>query len=126
MVPVERNGHITVYPDTLLDCFRVFLAEKNCLPGKDMFGLMEIAVRHKRQPLQTDGIEDIIPIGDFPGVEQWSVLVNVLPKIERVLSPMRLELMRVRSDGESRLTVNLCDGPSDTQAGINWAFQVNG
>jgi len=71
-----------------------------------MFRFVEIAIGDERQSLQTDWIEDVISICHFPSIQQWRVLVDMFPKIERVLAPMGLEFMRVRRDCQCTLGVN--------------------
>jgi hypothetical protein len=69
VIAIQRNRDIPIYPNTLLDRFGLLLAEKHSLPGKNVFGFVEIAIGNERQPLQPDRIEDIIPIRHFPSIQ---------------------------------------------------------
>src|SRR3979411_221421 len=102
MIAIRGDRYVPVYSNTLLDSFRFLFTEKHRLPGKDMFRFVEIAIGDERQSLQTDWIEDVISICHFPSIQQWRVLVDMFSKIERVLSPMGLEFMQMRRDGQCR------------------------
>ena len=69
-ITVEGDGHVFVAADAILDGLGVLLAMDERLPRVDVLGLVKIAVGDERQPLEPDVVEDVIAIGDFPGIEQ--------------------------------------------------------
>src|SRR6266436_1121175 len=107
MIAIQCDRYVPVYSNTLLDSFRFLFAKKHRLPGKDMFWFVEIAIGDERQSLQTDWIEDVISVRHCPSIQQRRVLVDMFPKIERVLAPMGLKFMRVRRDCQCTLGMNL-------------------
>jgi len=90
-----------------------------------MFRLVEIAAGQERQPLQTDWIEDIISVGHLPSIQQWRILVDMFPKIERVLAPMGLKLMRMRRDRQCTLGMNFRNRLGDRKAWTYWFFEID-
>jgi len=61
---------------------------------------VEIAVGHERQAFQADVVEDVVAVGDFPGVQQRGEFLLVFPEVERVLAPLAFHDVRVRGHGE--------------------------
>src|SRR6516165_3630196 len=86
---------------------------------------MKIAVGDKRKPLQTDRVKEIISIGHLPRIEQWRVLIDVLPEKKRVLAPVGLKFMGMRRDRQSSLGMNFANRLSDAETWINRFFEIN-
>src|SRR5881394_1548413 len=83
-IAVESNGDVVIAANAVLDRVRLLRAMQERLPGIDMFGFVKVAVGDERQIFQSDGREDIVAIGDFPGVEKRGKFVLVFPEIQSV------------------------------------------
>jgi hypothetical protein len=106
VVAIERERDVAVDPDAVLDRFGILLAIEERLPRVDVLRLVEIAAGDEGQFFQADRIEDIVAVGDLPGVEQRRIVVDMFPEIERVAAPFTFGFVRMRGDGEAALGVD--------------------
>jgi hypothetical protein len=67
-VAVGRDGQVLIAADAVLDGIRILVAVEQRLPGIGVLGLVEIAVGREGKALQPDGSEDIVAVGNLPGV----------------------------------------------------------
>ena len=125
VLAVKRDGDVFVAADAFLDGLGVFLAIQQCLPRINVLGLVKIAVAEKRQALHADAIEDVVAVGDFPGVNQRREFLVVFPKIQGVFAPLAFHDVRVRGDGKSALRVDVRDGLRQIERGRNRRFQID-
>ncbi len=125
VVAVEREGDIPVHADAMLDRLGFLLAVEDRFPGMDMLRLMKIAASDEGELLQADGVEDIVPVGHFPGIEERRVFIHMFPEIKRVLAPFTFQFVRMRRDGEPALGVNLGNGFLDIKGRVDRLLQVN-
>lgn len=125
VVAVEGDGNIAVEPDTALDGFGVFFAVEQGFPGVDMLGFVEITAGDEGQALEANGIEDVVAIGDFPGIDERGVLVLVFPKVKGVLTPDALEFVWVGGDGKAALFVDGVNGVEDGKGWIDRLFEID-
>lgn len=103
LFPEERNGYTFIMPDAVLDGFQVLLAIEQCFPGIKMTGLVKIAVGNIGVSFQADHIEDIITVGNFPGVDIPGILVAVFPEKESVLLQHVMGMMRMAGNRQGIL-----------------------
>ena len=123
-IAVERDRHVVIATNAILDRVRFLRAMQERLPGIDMFGFVKVAVGDERQIFQSDGREDIVAIGDFPGVEKRGKFVLVFPEIQSVLAPFTLHDVRMRRHGEAVLGVDVLDDLRQIEGRIDRRFQI--
>ena len=80
----QGDGYSPVRPDALLYGFDIFFAVQKRLPGIEVSDSMKITPRDVRIFLQTDHIEHVIPVGNFPGIDVPRILISVVPKKESI------------------------------------------
>jgi hypothetical protein len=80
----QGNGYSPVRPDTLLYGFNILIAVQERLPGIEVSDPVKIAPRDVWIFLQTDHIEHVIPVGNFPGIDVPRIFVSVVPKKESI------------------------------------------
>ncbi len=78
-IAVKRDGHVLIPPDALFDRLRILLSMNQGFPGIDVLCLMKITVGDERESFQTNVVEYVVAIGDFPGIQEGRELVLVLP-----------------------------------------------
>jgi len=83
-VPEKGNGYSAVVSNASLDRFDLLLTVEHRFPRVKMPYLVEITSRYIGIFFKTDHIEDIIPVGNLPGVDISSILLAMIPKIKRV------------------------------------------
>ena len=79
-IAVERDRHVVIATNAILDRVRFLRAMQERLPGIDMFGFVKVAVGDEREVFQADRRENIVAIGDLPRIEQRRELVLVFQR----------------------------------------------
>lgn len=67
-VAVKCDGDVLISANAILDGFAIFLAMDQSFPRVDVFRFVKIAVGDERQSLESDVVENVITICDFPRV----------------------------------------------------------
>jgi hypothetical protein len=80
----------------------ILFAIQKSLPRVEVPGFMKVAVSDIRIFFQADDIEDIIPVGDLPGVDVFRIPVPVVPEVIRVFAHVR-HSVRMAGDDEGVL-----------------------
>ena len=90
-----------------------------------MFRLVKIAVCDERQSLETDVVENVVAIRDFPCVNQRREFFLIFPEVKRVLAPLAFHDVRMRRNSERALRMNSRDDFGNVQRRVNRRFQIN-
>ena len=69
-----------VSSNAIFDGLGVFFAMEKGLPGIDVLGFMKIAVGQEGHAFESDRRENIIAIGDFPGIDDWCKNLLIFPQ----------------------------------------------
>jgi hypothetical protein len=78
-VSKESDCDSSVVPDTLFDFPGFFFTIEHRFPGIEMSHSVKVTPCNIGISLQTDYIEDIIPVCDLPGIDVSSILLSIVP-----------------------------------------------
>ena len=77
------------------------------------------------QGASADWRKDVVPVRDFPRVDDRREDFLVLPEVKRVLAPLALHHMRMSRDGQPALPVRLRDDLHEVERRIDRRFQIH-
>ena len=125
LISVKAYGDVDLISDALFDCSGILFAIEQRFPGLDMFGFMEVAIGDEGEFFESDGSEQVVAVGNFPGIEEGFEPFAVVPEIECILSPFASHDVWMGGDGESVLMVDMVDGLFEGEFWRDWVLDVD-